>query len=52
MNPMALAATILHLKQNTRTCPKCGHRQIVAADRARQAVTCRHCGGSIPPKSS
>ncbi len=52
MNPIVLAATLAHLKQNTRHCLKCGHRQVVAADRVKVAVTCRHCGASLPPKAS
>lgn len=34
-----------------RTCPFCGRVQIVAAGKKHEAVSCRRCGGRVPPKS-
>ncbi len=33
-----------------RTCPKCGHARIVPREKARETVTCRHCGAKMPPR--
>lgn len=35
-----------------RTCPKCGHRQLVAILLIHESVTCRRCGARIPPSSN
>ncbi len=33
-----------------RECPICGHIQMVAPSKMREAVTCERCDYAIPPK--
>lgn len=40
--------TVFNLK---RTCPRCGHSQIVPKDKQDQTVTCKYCGAPIPPET-
>jgi ribosomal protein S27AE len=48
MNPFfqVIVSTVAAL---TRTCPNCGHRQIVAKRYQRDSVRCARCGKPIPP---
>jgi ribosomal protein S27E len=50
MNPYIISTIIGTIKGLRRTCPKCGHTQIVPADKKNQTVPCSHCGADIPPK--
>jgi ribosomal protein S27E len=31
-------------------CPRCHRRQVVAEEKAKEAVPCQRCGTMIPPK--
>ena len=31
-----------------RTCPNCGHRQVVPLSKRHESVTCKRCSAAIP----
>ena len=50
MNPYFISSILGALRGIKRTCPKCGHSQVVPVDKRNQTVRCSHCGADIPPK--
>lgn len=53
MNPLAwiIAEKVARTKMEmlTRSCPRCGHKQVVPEEKLTAAVRCERCAATVPP---
>ena len=45
-----LSAALAAVKTLERVCPECRHTQVVGPSQRGATVSCKKCGGRIPPK--